>query len=138
MLYYNTNWYLAAVVVKYLKGSLREKCLFRAFLVRIFPHSDWIRRNTTYLSIFSPNTGKYGPEKLRIRTLFTQCIGIEGISNPFHATGLFLHTLEIRKTRGYLIFLGGKNESNIYEADYWPIIRTYFTLSYAIMINSII
>ena len=27
---------------------------------------------TPYLSVFSPNTGKYGPEKLRIRTLFTQ------------------------------------------------------------------
>ena len=26
-----------------------------------------------YLSVFSPNAGKYGPEKLRIRTLFTQC-----------------------------------------------------------------
>ena len=26
-----------------------------------------------HLSVFSPNAGKYGPEKLRIRTLFTQC-----------------------------------------------------------------
>ena len=33
------------------------------FLVRIFPHSNWIRRDTSYLSVFSPNTGKYGPEK---------------------------------------------------------------------------
>ena len=32
------------------------------FLVRIFPHSDWIRREMKYLSVFSPNTGKYGPE----------------------------------------------------------------------------
>ena len=31
-------------------------------LVRIFPHSDWIRRVTEYLSVFSPNAGKYGPE----------------------------------------------------------------------------
>ena len=28
-----------------------------------FPHSDWIRRGTDYLSVFSPNEGKYGPEK---------------------------------------------------------------------------
>ena len=41
-------------------------------LVRIFPHSYWIRRYTEYLSLFSPNAGKYGPEKLRVRTLFTQ------------------------------------------------------------------
>ena len=32
------------------------------FLVRILPHSDWIRRDTSYLSVFSPNAGKYGPE----------------------------------------------------------------------------
>ena len=33
------------------------------FLVGIFQHSDWIRRDTEYLSVFTPNTGKYGPEK---------------------------------------------------------------------------
>ena len=27
---------------------------------RIFSHSDWIRRDTKYLSVFSPNTGKCG------------------------------------------------------------------------------
>ena len=27
-----------------------------------FPHSDWIRRDTKYLSVFSLNAGKYGPE----------------------------------------------------------------------------
>ena len=31
-------------------------------MVRIFPHSDWIRRDAKYLSVFSPNAGKYGPE----------------------------------------------------------------------------
>ena len=44
------------------------------FLVRIFLYSDWKRRFTWQLFVFSPNTGKYGPEKLRIWTLFTQCI----------------------------------------------------------------
>ena len=33
-----------------------------------------IRRDTEYLFVFSPNTGKYGPEKLQIETLFTQWI----------------------------------------------------------------
>ena len=42
------------------------------FLTHIFPHSDWIRKDTEYLSVFSLNTRKYGPEKLRIRTLSTQ------------------------------------------------------------------
>ena len=46
------------------KYSLREKCPnTEFFLVRIFPHSDWIWRDTEYLSIFSPNAEKYGPEK---------------------------------------------------------------------------
>ena len=43
--------------------TLREKCPnTELFLVRIFPHSDRIRRDTEYLSLFSPNAGKYGPE----------------------------------------------------------------------------
>ena len=32
--------------------------VFRVILARIFPHSDWIRRDTEYLSVFSPNAGK--------------------------------------------------------------------------------
>ena len=47
--------------------------VFGVCLVRIFPHSDWIRRDTLYFFVFSRNAGKYGPEKLQIRTVFTQC-----------------------------------------------------------------
>ena len=46
--------------------------VFQVFFVRIFPHSDWIRNDIPYFSVFSLNGGKYGPEKLRIWTLFTQ------------------------------------------------------------------
>ena len=38
-------------------------------LVRILLHLGWIRRDNPCLSLFSPNAGKYRPEKLRIRTL---------------------------------------------------------------------
>ena len=31
-------------------------------LVRIFRHPDWRQRDTSYLSVFSPNVGKYGLE----------------------------------------------------------------------------
>ena len=41
--------------------------VFGVFLVRIFPHSEWIRRDT----LFSPNAVKYRPEKPQ--TLFPQC-----------------------------------------------------------------
>ena len=37
---------------------LREKCSYSKF----------------FWSVFSPNVGKYQPGKLRIRTLFTQCV----------------------------------------------------------------
>ena len=44
--------------------SLREKYPnTEFFLVRISPHSDWIRRYAEYLSVFSPNVGKYRPGK---------------------------------------------------------------------------
>ena len=47
--------------------------VFGAILVCIFPHSDWMRRYTEYLFVFSPNVEKCGPEWFRIRTYFTQC-----------------------------------------------------------------
>ena len=36
--------------------------VFRVILVRILPYLDWIRRDTPYLFLFSPNSGKCGPE----------------------------------------------------------------------------
>ena len=44
--------------------SLLEKCPYSKFFWSLF-----LRIRT---DVFSPNVGKYGPEKLRIRTLFTQ------------------------------------------------------------------
>ena len=44
----------------------------RSYSCPHFPHLNWIRRDTPYHSIFSPNTGYYGPDQLRIRTIFTQ------------------------------------------------------------------
>ena len=36
--------------------------VFGVVLVPIFPHLDWIRRDTEYLFVFNLNAGKYGPE----------------------------------------------------------------------------
>ena len=36
--------------------------IFGVSLVGIFPHLDWIRRDTPYLSVFSRNARKYRPE----------------------------------------------------------------------------
>ena len=44
---------------------------YGVFLVRIFPHSDWIRRDTpSYSARMRENTDQ---KKLRIWTLFTKC-----------------------------------------------------------------
>ena len=56
---------------QYIKKSLREKCPnTEFFLVRIFPHSGWIRRDS-YSDLTRKNTDQ---KKLRIWTLFTQWI----------------------------------------------------------------
>ena len=36
---------------------------YGVFLARVFRHSDWIRRDTPFLSVFSSNEAKYGQEK---------------------------------------------------------------------------
>ena len=54
------DWALA-YVINQIWGFLCPNTEF--FLVCIFPHSHWIRRDTECLSVFSPNAGKYGPEK---------------------------------------------------------------------------
>ena len=44
--------------------SLREKCPnTKFFLVSIYSYLDWVWRFTPQISVFSPNTGKYGTEK---------------------------------------------------------------------------
>ena len=39
--------------------------IFGVIVVCIFPHSDWIRRHTEYLSVFCSNAAKYGPKEKR-------------------------------------------------------------------------
>ena len=55
---------------------LREKCPnTELFLVPIFPHLEWIRRDSKYLSVFTPNAGKYGPETTPyLDTFHTVCV----------------------------------------------------------------
>ena len=62
------------------KNTAWKVFLFGVFLVEIFPHSDRIRRDTDYPSVFIPNARNYGPEKLRIRTLFTHCKAYDWLS----------------------------------------------------------
>ena len=68
--------------------------IFGVFLVCIFPHSDWIRWDTSYLYVFSPNAGKYRPEKTPN-------------TNNFHAA---TWTADIRGVRSVF-----RTQSNIYN-----------------------
>ena len=58
--------------------SLREKCPYLEFFCSVFSHNGAeygeILCISLYLSVFSPSAGKYGPDNVRIQTLFTQCL----------------------------------------------------------------
>ena len=45
----------------------------------------FLQRNTEKYEVFSPNVGEYGPEKLRMRTLFTPC-EIQKVKENLHVT----------------------------------------------------
>ena len=72
---------------------LRKKCPnTEIFLVRIFSHSEWIRRDTSYLSVFSPNAGKYGPEKTPHLDTFQKVL-----ANVFSCNFAFIFNLKMYK-----------------------------------------
>ena len=49
--------------------TLREKCPCLEFFWSVFfLHSDWIRRDTLYLSVFSPNVRKYVSVQKKLNT----------------------------------------------------------------------
>ena len=62
-------------ITKYELNSqkLDKKCPYSELFWSLFSRiRTELRRDTPYLSVFSPNAGKCGPEWLRIRTPFTQ------------------------------------------------------------------
>ena len=62
--------------------ALREKCPnTELILVGIVPHSDWIRRDTPCLFVFSPNAGKYGPELIPYFGTFHAALHISTMEN---------------------------------------------------------
>ena len=57
---------------------------------RIFPHSDWIRRDTEYFSVFSPNAGKSGKNADQNNSeygLFLRSVILDFISTRFSIAG---------------------------------------------------
>ena len=64
------------------------------FLVRIFPNLDGIRRDTGYLSVFSPNAGKYGTEKTLYLDTFHAVIGVY-VENHFNCRSHYNKILRV-------------------------------------------
>ena len=62
-------WIKCFSSIPFRKTSLRERVQIRSFFLPVFSCIQ-----SGQISVFSLNTGKYGPEKLRIWTLFTQCL----------------------------------------------------------------
>ena len=75
-----------SIIFSWHRSTAWKVSVFEVFLVRIFAHSDWIWRDTPYLSTFSTNRGKYKLRKLRIKTLFKQYPGLFKISNFWYIT----------------------------------------------------
>ena len=88
------------------KQKLREKCPnTEFFLVRIFPYSDWIRKDAPYLSVFSPNARKYGPKKNFVFGHFSDsvelCIGSQSLCFGF--TSEYVPQLSALKLYMYIL-----------------------------------
>ena len=62
MIYWTLTWKKHGLLGFGLIFIAEKVSMFGVNLVRIFPHSDCIWRDTKYLSIFSPNSGKCGLE----------------------------------------------------------------------------
>ena len=76
--------------------TLREKCPnTELFLVRIFPHSDWIRRDTEYLPEITPYLGTFHA----VRTSELLVIFVQ--SNPVNPDKFVSSILRLDKQWGF-------------------------------------
>ena len=89
---------------------------FGVFLVPAFSNSDWIWRFTKQISVFSPNTGKCGPEKLRLERLLAQCSKPLGVSVEYFGPYIFrpMQTLTESNTLPFFeVYLHVKNQNDL-------------------------
>ena len=64
------------------------------FLVRIFPHSAWIRRDTEYFSVFIWNAGKYGPKKTPYMDTFHAVVAFSSLNSYRMNVCLYFDTFQ--------------------------------------------
>ena len=102
---FSAIWFLPLIFIFLMTLTAWKMSVFGVFLVRIFLHSDWIRRHN--LSVSSPDTGKYGPEKLRIRALFTQYLIL--VIRILLLFFFFEHVLTLRKKWSFTLRISSIN-----------------------------
>ena len=95
-----------------LRVSLPERCPYLEFFWSVF--SD-IRAE--YGEIFGPNAKKYGPEKLRIRTLLTHCLALVVVMDSRYKTKDELLMLTILDAEKFL-FRGLSRKAKYDHFDY--------------------
>ena len=64
------------------------------FLVRIFPHSAGIRRDTEYFSVFIWNAGKYGPKKTPYMDTFHAVVAFSSLNSYRMNVCLYFDTFQ--------------------------------------------
>ena len=74
--------------------SVHMRSYFGPHLSRIFPYLDWIRRDTSYLSIFSPNAGNAGKIRTRITLNTNTSYAVKGYLAKWHLQ-IVLYTKQI-------------------------------------------
>ena len=77
-IFHNSKSVIATLrIVKIEKSELTLHILYFHVTLQFHEKCPYLK---FFWSVFSPNAGKYGPEKLRIRTLFTQCSVSSGVN----------------------------------------------------------
>ena len=91
ILEYNLWW--ERVIPMHCVKSVRIRSYAGTHFSRIFPHSDWIRRDTPYLFVFSPNAGKSRKNADQNNSEYVDFLGNDGFCEKdyreYHLSGKY-------------------------------------------------
>ena len=85
----------------------------------IFPHSDWIRRDTQYLSVFCPNAGKCQKNAEKMRTRITP--NASTFYAVMNSTSFFIYILSYRSVCMWTYTPMAKNDSESVSLRNFPL-----------------
>ena len=106
--HWGANLNIILVMVKVF--TAQKLSVFKVFLVRIFPHLEWILRDTGYLSVFSPNARKYRHFSCSDYCIMAATTMIASQKNVWSVTGYVIWR-EWRDVFFYMFFKVSKERS---------------------------